>query len=98
MKNIKSFKIFESERSHKHYVCKIENYSIYHSDSGANQDNDRFTVHLDGKQVYDTQNLSGAISHALGDRKPTKTEIKKWKQLCKKFDRASENDIDKLPF
>ena len=83
------------DKAHKTFVCRVNGYSIYWSDRQARKDAYRFIILKNDRQVYDTADLYGAITHCLEEKEWTSVQRKRFIELAKVHDRESVSDFKK---
>ncbi len=83
------------DKAHKTFVCRVNGYSIYWSDRQARKDAYRFIILKSERQVYDTEDLYGAITHCLEEHKWTSEQRKRFIKLAKVHDVNCVSDFKK---
>jgi hypothetical protein len=81
------------DKGNKEFVCRLNGRSIWWSSRYARKDRERFIIRKDGRQEYDTEDLSGAIEHALDGGEITPRQRIKMVEYAKQFDPMSVNEI-----
>lgn len=78
-----------SDSKNKTYICRVNGTSIYWSHREAKKDSNYFVLLKNGKQVYRTEDLYGAINTALGNKTATSEQKKKFLKYAKEHDSES---------
>jgi len=83
------------DSKNKTFVCRVNGKSIYWSNRQAKKDPYRFIIMKEGRQIYDTSDLYGAITHCLDEKNWTNEQRKKFIEYAKQFDKEDIKSFKK---
>ena len=77
------------DKANKTFVCRVNGHSIYWSHREARQNAYRFIIIKYSHQVYDTEDLYGAITYCLEESEWTAEQRERFTNLAEEHDIAS---------